>query len=39
MLVFYVQPDLVHTGDDDISKDISRLEAKHHQQVEVYFDF
>ncbi|XP_076920376.1 uncharacterized protein LOC143581486 [Bidens hawaiensis] len=26
-------PDLVHTGDDDISKDISRLEAKHHQQV------
>ncbi|KAI7727083.1 hypothetical protein M8C21_031575 [Ambrosia artemisiifolia] len=26
-------PDLVHTGDEDINKDISRLEEKHHQQV------
>ncbi|KAI7747266.1 hypothetical protein M8C21_027833 [Ambrosia artemisiifolia] len=31
-------PDLVHTGDEDISKDISskdisRLEEKHHQQI------
>ncbi|KAI3754169.1 hypothetical protein L1987_53947 [Smallanthus sonchifolius] len=26
-------PDLVHSGDEDISKDISRLEEKHHQQV------
>ncbi|KAK9075749.1 hypothetical protein SSX86_004078 [Deinandra increscens subsp. villosa] len=26
-------PDLVHSGDEDINKDISRLEEKHHQQV------
>lgn len=26
-------PDLVHTSDEDVSKDISRLEEKHYQQV------
>lgn len=37
VLVFFpFQPDLVQTGEEEITRDISRLEDKYHEQVTNY---